>query len=112
MAFVVIDGDTVGLVRIEHMRLRGVNAPETHTTCKPEKAAGLITKSRLEQLMREAKDLRIIPDLTKDGEIAHDKYGRVLGQVLVDGKDAATILVEEGLATPYDGGTRKSWCAD
>jgi len=32
--------------------------------------------------------------------------------VLRDGRDLGDALVSAGLARPYDGGHRQSWCAD
>jgi micrococcal nuclease len=41
-----------------------------------------------------------------------DKYfGRIVARlVLSDGVDAGQILLAEGLARPYAGGRRESWC--
>jgi micrococcal nuclease len=46
-------------------------------------------------------------------DLRPDKYfGRVVGRVLtVAGDDAGAMLVREGLARPYSGGRRQSWCA-
>lgn len=41
-----------------------------------------------------------------------DKYGRVLVSVqLADGRDLGRLLIDEGLALPYDGGRRPDWGA-
>lgn len=38
------------------------------------------------------------------------KYaGRIVGDVSVQGRDAAAFLIEQELAFPYDGGTKKDW---
>jgi hypothetical protein len=40
-----------------------------------------------------------------------DKFaGRVDADVIVDGRPIAAVLVAEGLARPYTGGARQSWC--
>ena len=40
-----------------------------------------------------------------------DKFGgRIDGDVLVDGTSIATLLIAAGLARPYDGGAKSSWC--
>jgi micrococcal nuclease len=39
-----------------------------------------------------------------------DRYGRSLARVTVDGEDLAVVMVREGLARPYRGEKRASWC--
>ena len=40
-----------------------------------------------------------------------DKYFRVVAKVNVDGRDLSQLLLEEGHAVIYDGGTKsKDWC--
>lgn len=40
-----------------------------------------------------------------------DKYGgRVLGDVILDGKSLRVMLIESGFAKPYYGGFKFSWC--
>ena len=40
-----------------------------------------------------------------------DKFGgRINADVFVDGADFAQLQIEKGLAVPYDGGTKDSWC--
>lgn len=38
------------------------------------------------------------------------KGGRILGSIKLDGKDLAEQLVQAGLARPYAGDKKKSWC--
>ena len=37
--------------------------------------------------------------------------GRVIADVLIDGRSLATALIEAGLARRYDGGRRAGWCS-
>jgi endonuclease YncB( thermonuclease family) len=39
-----------------------------------------------------------------------DKYGRDLIRLILDGADAADILISQGHARPYGGGAREGWC--
>ena len=39
-----------------------------------------------------------------------EKYGRTLAQLWIGEKDAAEIMIGEGLAQPYDGRKKPSWC--
>ncbi len=40
-----------------------------------------------------------------------DRYGRLLVQLLVNGEDAACILIREGYARPWRG-RREDWCTE
>jgi endonuclease YncB( thermonuclease family) len=91
-----------------HMvRLVGLDAPELHPArCDAERELGERARDRLVALLTAAESITI--------EIVgrrRDKYGRLLGRVLADGRDVAGILIAEGLARPYSGkGKRKGWC--
>ena len=37
--------------------------------------------------------------------------GRVIADVLIDGRNPATALIEAGLARPCDGWRRAGWCS-
>jgi len=88
----VLDGDTLvasdGNVSF-HVRIAGIDAPEK------DQAYGKVSKLRLQELIG-GETIQIIPV----GK-GYDKYSRVLGKVLLDDKEPAIILVEEGLATYY-----------
>ena len=109
----VIDGDTFAArVRIwlgtdveVLVRLAGVDAAELRGACDSERQLARAARARLEGLLAGAEVwLR---------EVRYDKYaGRVLARVETDGRDVAATLAAEGLARPYAGGARGSWCAD
>ena len=99
-----VDGDT--LDHGEHRyRLVGFDAPETYRPqCRAEKTLGLEAKARLTELIQSADQIELViqPDLD-----VHDRFlavGRVAGQ------EVGAILISEGLARPYYGGKRRSWC--
>lgn len=105
----VVDGDTVdamidcgfSVYRKERIRLLGIDAPETRTRDKKEKAKGLITKARLKELIKEGKNEFIVKTFL-DGK---GKYGRLLGVLYnleVSGETFNDMLIAEGLAKPYD----------
>ena len=83
----VVDGDTVDVdidcgfktIKQERIRLHGINAPETRTRDKAEKAAGLASKKSLSELLPQAKR-KIILQTTKVGR---GKYGRIVGTLLL-----------------------------
>lgn len=100
-----VDGDTIDHGD-DRYRLVGFDTPETYRPqCDAERALGLKAKARLTELIEKAGQIKLIiePDLD-----VHDRFlavGRVAGQ------NVGTILISEGLARPYDGGKRQSWCS-
>lgn len=106
----IVDGDTIWLREVStgkvvSARLTGYDTPETfHPGCAMEKALGDRAKARLDQLLRQARDIAPQPHGT-------DKYGRLLIELTLDGRPLADIMVAEGLAVRYDGGRRIDWCA-
>ncbi|NEI66484.1 thermonuclease family protein [Rhizobium leguminosarum] len=101
---VILDGDTI-IVQGEHIRLEGINAPELKGECREEKVRALRARSRLAQLLSEAKI-----DIERDG---FDRYRRTLAFVAVEGEAVGDVLMREGLARKwvqaYDG-QREPWC--
>lgn len=102
----VIDGDTIqyGAAKV---RLVGFDTPETHAPmakCAGEIALGLQAKARLQSIV----DSSVMTVRYKKGK---DKYGRTLGYLYANGKDVGPTLIAEGLAHPYLGGKKQSWCA-
>lgn len=106
--FRVVDGDTVrhGFWK---WRLVGFDAPSPHTSgwqhaaCAEELALGRRAKQRLAQLVASGR-AQINP---APGRHPH---GDRLGRLTVDGRDVGTLLIAEGLARPYDGRAKRSWC--
>jgi endonuclease YncB( thermonuclease family) len=98
----VIDGDTIRAGG-RTVRLVGIDAPELHGACPAETALARRARDRLAQLLAGRAWL------TPQGR---DRYGRLLAVVRDEaGRDVAQILIDEGLARPYDGrGPRGSWC--
>jgi micrococcal nuclease len=104
-AIEVVDGDTVRVNGVS-LRLVGFDCPETYCArCESERARGNAATARLRQLIVSAKKV----DFVADRRI--DRYGRQLGYLRVDGRDAGAILIREGLCVPYSGHTRRrDWC--
>jgi micrococcal nuclease len=102
-----VDGDTVDAA-FTRWRLVGLDTPETggRAKCPQERARGREAAARLHTLARSGKAVLVPTWPPWRG----DKYGRRLAQLLVDGKDVGAILIGEGLARPYAGGRRGSWC--
>jgi endonuclease YncB( thermonuclease family) len=102
----VYDGDTVELICGEMVgtaRLIGLDAPELEARCAAEKTAAEAAKKALAALVRGAALVEV--------EIAgHDRYGRDLVRLALDGRDAAGLMIAAGHARAYHGGTRAGWC--
>lgn len=114
----VIDGDTVdvdidlgfGVVLTdERVRMMGIDTPESRTRDKIEKKFGLASKARLKEILGNETILQT--QINRNGEDMKGKFGRILGdfQVELDGetKLATQVLVEEGHAVPYFGGSKQ-----
>ena len=111
----IIDGDTVAF-RADFLpaplkpelsiRVLGVDTPEKghRAACDKEAKAALAASEFTKQAIKNAKVTQI--------EIkSHDKYGgRVLGDVILDGKRLSELLIENGHARPYKGDKKQSWC--
>jgi endonuclease YncB( thermonuclease family) len=103
-AIAVIDGDTVHR-GAERYRLLGLDAAEIHhAQCDAERRLGELTKKRLQDLMGSSR-----VELKTGQPAKRDKYGRLLVKLLVNGEDAACILIMEGYARPRSG-RRENLC--
>ena len=100
----VVDGATVRLVG-QAIRLVGFDTPETYEArCAAERDLGEAATDRLRDLLARASSVQLayLP--------RRDQYGRELARLVLDGRDVADIMVEEGFARRYVGGQRGSWC--
>lgn len=100
----MVDGDTVK-VGNQRYRLVGYDTPETWIPrCAFEQALGEAASDRARELVANAGmvDLVILP--------GRDKYDRGLASIYIRGVDLGDLLIREGLARPYTGGRRGSWC--
>jgi micrococcal nuclease len=113
----VVDGDTVDVdidlgfgvwLHDERVRIMGIDTPESRTRDLVEKAFGLASKARLKELIPEGTVQTLKTEVDKDGEDAKGKFGRILGDFLSEGGRRITeILIEEGHAVDYYGGSKE-----
>ena len=110
----VIDGDTVdvdidlgfGIWQMnERVRIMGIDTPESRTRDKIEKKFGLAAKAKLKSLLGPKPVLQTT--ISKKGEDMKGKFGRVLGDFLIDGKQVSQIMCKEGHAVAYFGGSKE-----
>ena len=107
----VVDGDTIDisidlgfdLTKKERVRLAGIDTPETRTKNPKEKEMGYQATEFLEMHLMEATKLTVKTE--KAG-----KFGRMLGWLYKSEKDVTSIneiMIDEGYAWAYDGGTKE-----
>ncbi len=105
VAWIVVDGDTLKAPYGVTYRVLGYDTPETRfAKCDAERRLGKVATRRFDELLRTGE-----VKVEETGRI--DKYGRSLARVYVNGRDVSETMIAEGLARPYDGGKRESWCA-
>ena len=103
----VVDGDTIDVVLDlgfdilykSRVRLYGIDTPESRTRDKDEKARGKMAGSFLEEAIEDGEKV-IIQTKLKD---SRGKFGRILGDVVVDGININQLMVKCHLAVAYHG---------
>ena len=113
----VVDGDTIDvsidlgfdLIKKERVRIAGIDTPEKRTRDLEEKALGIDAtnwmKKNLEETIAGDDELTIRTELVG----GMGKYGRLLGWLYVGESNVSLneIMIEEGYAWEYDGGTKQ-----
>jgi endonuclease YncB( thermonuclease family) len=113
----VIDGDTVEIA-VDFLpkplppklsiRVIGVDTPEKapRAKCEAEAKKAVEATRFTQRAVAEAKEIDIHIK-------SWDKYGgRVLGMVVFDGVSLSDSLISAGLARPYKGDAKQSWCEE
>ena len=111
----VVDGDTVAVDASADMppelsklkvRLLGVDTPEKggRAKCVSERMAGQAATAFTRSTIAGSRTV-----------IIHDPFwgkwgGRVIAEIIVDGRSLSNALIAEGHGRPYDGGRRQPWC--
>lgn len=111
----VVDGDTIQFEapwipapisqRIS-VRVYGVDTPEKghRAQCPREAAMGQRATDFTKNLIASASNVQVML-------MDWDKYGgRVLGDIMIDGRSLRSSLIAEGLAREYFGEAKTSWC--
>ena len=108
----VLDGDTFearvrvwpGIDITTRVRLRGIDAPEMRARCPQERTKAEAARDALAAMLAQG-DVRV-------SRVGLDKYG---GRIDADAAtrqtpDVSAAMLAKGLARPYGGGRRESWC--
>ena len=111
----VIDGDTVAfqapflpppLKQELSIRVFGVDTPEKghRAKCPQEAQRGEMATAFTKQQIAQSQRRQIVL-------MDWDKYGgRVLGDVVLDGRSLRQLLIQNGFAREYYGEAKTSWC--
>ena len=111
----VVDGDTVRVDASADMppelasiavRLRDVDTPEKGrwAKCEAEKQAAAAATAFTKDAISNAGSIVV-------RDPSWGKYGgRVIANLVLDGRTLSALLIEAGHGRAYDGGKRKSWC--
>jgi endonuclease YncB( thermonuclease family) len=111
----VIDGDTVAfqalwlpdpLKKELSVRVYGVDTPEKgfRAKCPSEDQRGQAATAFTKSMMNGATTRQVLL-------MDWDKYGgRVLGDIILDGKSLRAMLISQGYAREYYGEAKTSWC--
>ena len=110
----IVDGDTLKAdagadmpseLAMLSVRIRGIDTAERggRAKCDSKRARGQAATAFTAALLEGGAVVIRDPEWGKWG-------GRVVADVLIDGRSLAAALLEAGHARPYDGGRRGSWC--
>ena len=102
-----VDGDTVdvdidlgfGMIfSKQRIRLYGIDTPESRTRDKEEKFYGKLAAQFLKDQCKKGSCITLRTYLDKKG-----KFGRILGEIIVDGVNINQLMIEEHMAVEYHG---------
>ena len=101
----VVDGDTVDVIidlgfsilYSTRVRLYGIDTPESRTRNKDEKVRGFLSKDYLKEWLDQGG---VIIRTYRDKK---GKFGRVLGEMVVGGRNINLLMVNENYAVKYKG---------
>ena len=108
----VVDGDTIDVdidlgfgvwLHKERVRIYGIDTPESRTRDLEEKKYGLAAKEFVKQFV---KGNNII--LRTEKYDAKGKFGRILGDIIVDKVSMSDTMIKEHHAVPYYGQSKET----
>ena len=108
----VVDGDTVDVdidlgfgmwMHKERVRMMGIDTPESRTRDKVEKKFGLASKQFVKDMMPVGSKQVLKTQIDRSGEDKKGKFGRILGDFLIDGKKLTETMIKEGYGVVYTG---------
>jgi micrococcal nuclease len=112
----VVDGDTLdididlgfGIIMTgQRVRVAGIDTPESRTRDLVEKQFGLASKKRCEELLPVGSKQVLLSRLDRSGDVERGKFGRILGDFQIGDTTFTEIMLREGYAVPYNGGSKE-----
>jgi endonuclease YncB( thermonuclease family) len=98
-AKIIIEGKETSKPYRFSVRLRGIDSPELKTKNPKEKELAVQSRDKLASF--------IMGEMVTLENVAFDKYGRILAEVITkDGENVSKWMLENKLAVEYDGGTK------
>jgi micrococcal nuclease len=103
----VVDGDTIDvdidlgfsiILSNQRIRLFGIDTPESRTRDKEEKFYGKLSSKFLQDRCKKGSYITLRTHLDKKG-----KFGRILGELIVDDINLNKQMIKESLAVEYFG---------
>ena len=85
------------------VRLAGIDAPEMRGKCASESRRAREAKAFINRALRNARHIRLL-------NARRGKYFRIVAEIEADGVIVNSLMIQQGLARPYDGGKRRGWC--
>jgi endonuclease YncB( thermonuclease family) len=109
ISFAIIDGDTVKIqARVwpnilveEHVRLLGIDTPEMKAAAPCERVMAQKAKDATTAILAAGKHITVSSN-------SRDSFGRILGDVRVDGISVSDTLLVRGVARKF--GVKTAWC--
>lgn len=111
----IIDGDTIiveapflpkPLKPQMPLRIQSIDTPEKshyRAKCSSEIELGIKATEFLKTLINQGKDIKI-------QIIGEDKFGRLLGDVIIDGQFVSDLMKKAKYAKSYYGAKKPDWC--
>ena len=109
----VVDGDTVDIdidlgfgvwLHKERVRIYGIDTPESRTRDLEEKKFGLMAKDFVKKFVKgDKRNIKSNIILRTQKYDAKGKFGRILGDIIVDGTSLSDTMIKEHHAVPYYG---------
>lgn len=109
LSWSAIDGDTVkiqarvwpNIIVEEHVRLLGIDTPEMKAAAPCERVMAQKAKDATTAILAAGKRITISSN-------SRDSFGRILGDVRVDGVSLSDTLLSRGVARKF--GVKVAWC--
>ncbi len=85
------------------VRLAGIDTPEMKGKCEIESRRAREAKAFINRALRNARHIRLL-------NARRGKYFRIVAEIEADGVIINSLMIQQGLARPYDGGKKQGWC--